>query len=62
MDDRAEPDDTAVNPVNLPRSARAGPLDGAALLERRRANFRQKPGLRVRSAPAALRFVNEVGC
>ncbi len=61
MDDRAEVDDAAVNPVNLPRSARAGPLDGAALLERRRANFRQKPGLRVRSAPAALRFVNEVG-
>ena len=62
MDDRVEADDTAVNPGNLRRSARAGPLDGAALLERRRANFRQKPGLRVRSAPDALRFVNEVGC
>jgi hypothetical protein len=44
------------NPPNL-----KSVLDGAALLERRRQNFRQKPGLRVRSARDALRFVNEVG-
>src|SRR6266545_4798071 len=42
-------------------SFRSGPLDGAALLGRRRGNFRQRPGLRVRSAPEALRFVNTVG-
>jgi hypothetical protein len=36
-------------------------LDGAALLDRRRANFRQRATLRIRSAPAALRFVNAVG-
>jgi hypothetical protein len=36
-------------------------LDAAALLERRRANFRQQTALRVRSAAAALRFVNAVG-
>lgn len=42
-------------------SFRSGPLDGAALLGRRRGNFRQRPGLRVRSAPEALRFVNAVG-
>jgi hypothetical protein len=37
------------------------PLDGAALLERRQQNFRQRPGLRVRSAAEALRFVDAVG-
>jgi hypothetical protein len=36
-------------------------MDGVALLERRRRNFRQKPGLRVRSAREAVRFVNAVG-
>jgi len=36
-------------------------VDGAALLRRRRANFRQTPALRVRSARAALAFVNAVG-
>jgi hypothetical protein len=36
-------------------------LDGAALLERRRRNFRQTPGLRVRSPRQALGFVNAVG-
>lgn len=38
-----------------------GPLDGAALLERRQRNFRQRSGLRVRSERAALQFVNAVG-
>ena len=38
-----------------------GPLDGAALLDRRRVNFRQRAGLRVRSARAALAFVEAVG-
>jgi hypothetical protein len=42
-------------------SSHKTPLDGAALLERRRRNFRQRPGLRVRSAREALRFVNAVG-
>ena len=36
-------------------------LEETALLERRRRNFRQTPGLRVRSAPEALQFVNAVG-
>jgi hypothetical protein len=36
-------------------------LDEAALLERRRRNFRQKAGFRVRSAREALQFVNAVG-
>ena len=31
MGDREAADDTAVNPVHLPRSARAGPLDGAVV-------------------------------
>ena len=43
------------------RTLREAPLDGAALLERRRRNFRQEPALRVRSAREALRFVNAVG-
>src|SRR5262249_54093857 len=38
-----------------------GPLDGAALLRRRQGNFRQTPARRVRSARAALEFVNAVG-
>lgn len=54
-------DRTAVSLVNLRRPAAEAPLDGAALLARRRGNFRQEPGLRVRSAPEALRFVNAVG-
>jgi hypothetical protein len=45
-------------PLRQPPEA---PFDGAALLERRRSNFRQRPGLRVRSARDALRFVNAVG-
>jgi winged helix DNA-binding protein len=36
-------------------------LDEAALLERRQRNFRQRPGLRVRSPRDALQFVNAVG-
>ncbi len=36
-------------------------MDGRALAERRRHNFRQMPALRVRSAQAALRFVDAVG-
>ena len=39
----------------------SGALDGAALLARRRNNFRQTASARVRSAPAALRFVQDVG-
>ena len=42
-------------------SFRSGPLDGPALERRRRVNFRQMPGLRVRSARTALRFVEAVG-
>ncbi len=42
-------------------SSHKAPLRGAALIERRRRNFRQRPGLRVRSARDALRFVNAVG-
>ena len=42
-------------------SFRSGPLDGAALLDRRRVNFRQRAALRVRSARTARRFVESVG-
>src|SRR5215468_1034803 len=42
-------------------SSRNAPLDGAALSARRRENFRQRPGLRVRSARDARRFVDAVG-
>ena len=38
-----------------------GPLDEAALLERRQTNFRQRRALRLRSERDALRFVNAVG-
>ena len=37
------------------------PLDATALLARRRENFRQRPGLRVKSARDARRFVDAVG-
>jgi len=37
------------------------PLDGTALLERRRRNFRQVPSLRLGSPAAARRFVDAVG-
>jgi hypothetical protein len=40
---------------------RAPILESATLLARRRLNFRQRPSLRVRTAAAALRFVNAVG-
>jgi hypothetical protein len=43
-----------------PGAAAASP-DGAALLERRRRAFRQRPDLRVRSARAARAFVDAVG-
>ncbi len=43
------------------QQALEAPLDGAALLDRRLRNFRQTPGLRVRSAREALQFVNAVG-
>src|SRR5262245_4039669 len=55
--------------VNTRRGARTAevgrwsgaPLDEAALFERRQRNFRQQADLRVRSARAALQFVNAVG-
>jgi hypothetical protein len=42
--------------------ARSLTPEAAALLERRLRNFRHRPTLRVRSASAALEFVNAVGC
>src|SRR5262245_21157609 len=39
----------------------SGPLDGDALALARRRRFRQAPGVRVRSARAALAFVDDVG-